>query len=105
MNRINSFRQHIDKSKLSENSLIQRGLALSQRSRFLSKKGSLKSKLSNLKSVLKSAQMNSNPEQQIKSLLTAFIIFADVIDDQSEMLTNIQNLVVASNLFLEGSQK
>jgi hypothetical protein len=104
MKRIKSLRQHIDTCELKE-SLIQKGFAVSQRARFLSNKSSLKSKLSNLKSVLKSAQMNSNPEIQIKSLLTAFIIFADVIDDQSEMLTNIQNLVVASNLFLEGTKK
>ena len=99
-----SLRQYLSTCELKE-SLIQKGLAISQRSRFLSKKGALESKLSNLKSGLKSVQLNGNPEQQIKSLLTAFIILADVIDDQSEMLTNIQNLVVALNLLHEGSKK
>ncbi len=104
MKRIKSLRQHLSNCELNE-SLIQKGFAISQRGRFLTKKGSLESKLSNLKSGLKSAQMSSNPELQIKALLTAFIIFADVIDDQSEMLTNIQNLVVALNLFNEGTKK
>ena len=59
MKRIKSLRQHIATSNLNENSLIQRGFAISQRSRFLSKKGSLESKLSNLKSGLKSVQLNN----------------------------------------------
>ena len=104
MKRIKSLRQHLSQCELKE-SLIQKGFAIGQRSRFLSKKGSLESKLSNLKSGLKSVQLNGTPEQQIKSLLTAFIILADVIDDQTEMLTNIQNLVVALNLFHEGTKK
>jgi hypothetical protein len=104
MKRIKSLRQHISQCELKE-SLIQKGFGISQRSRFLSKKGSLESKLSNLKSGLKSVQMSSTPEQQIKSLLRAFIILADVIDDQSEMQTNILNLACALNLFHEGKTK
>jgi hypothetical protein len=104
MKRIKSLRQHLSKCELNE-SLIQKGFGISQRSRFLSKKGSLESKLSNLKSGLKSVQLINNPELQIKALQTAFIILADVLDDQTEMLTNIQNLVVALNLFNEGTKK
>lgn len=97
MKRIRSLRQHLSQCELQE-SLIQKGFAIGQRSKFLSKKSSLESKLSNLKSGLKSIQLNGTPEQQIKSLLTAFVILADVIDDQTEMLTNIQNLCPSSRV-------
>ena len=105
MKRIKSLREHLSSTQLDENSLIQKGFAIGQRSRFLSKKNSLESKLSNLKSGLKSVQLNGNTEQQIKSLLTAFILLADILDDQAEMQTNIQNVVVGLCLLHEGTKK
>jgi hypothetical protein len=51
---------------------------------------------------MKSAQMSSDQEQQLKAVISAFIQLADIIDTRSEMESNLMNLVIALTLLHEG---
>jgi hypothetical protein len=51
---------------------------------------------------MKSGQLNSDQEQQLKAVITGFIQLADIIDTRSDMEANLMNLVIALTLFHEG---
>ncbi len=102
MKQIKSLKQYLHSSKLEESSLLAKGFAVGQRGRFYSNKTKLDSKLSTLKNSMKSAQMSSDQEQQLKAVISAFIQLADIIDTRSDMEANLMNLVIALTLFHEG---
>ncbi len=102
MKRVKTLREYIHANKLNESSLIAKGFAIGQRGRFYSNKSKLDSKISNLKNSMKSGQLNSDQEQQLKAVITGFIQLADIIDTRSDMEANLMNLVIALTLFHEG---
>lgn len=102
MKQVKSLKQYIQSSQLEEASLLAKGFAIGQRGRFYSNKTKLDSRIATLKNSMKSVQMGSDQEQQLKAVISAFIQLADIIDTRSEMEANLMNLVIALTLFHEG---
>ena len=102
MKKIKSLRSYISNDNLNESSLLAKGFAIGQRGRFFSNKSKLDSKVSALRTNVKSALTSNEPERQLKAILIAFSQLTEIVDAQSEMDTNLMQLVIALSLLHEG---
>lgn len=102
MKKIKSLKDYINDDKLSESSLMSTSLAVGQRGRFFSNKSKLHSKISALQNSVRTALGSNEQAQQTEALLKAFLQLADIVSIQSEMETNLMQLVIALTLLHNG---